>query len=234
MRKGKLSIIIPCYNEEATIGKIIEKIEQVKLPMKKEIIVVDESTDNSPEIVRRLTKKYRNIKLVHREKRSGKGFAIRIGLRYATGDIIIIQDADLEYDPRDYKRLIAPILKGKASVVYGSRALNPKNRISYFSFWLGGRVLTWMTNFLFRTKITDVATCYKVFDSKVIKGVALKCYGFEFCPEVTAKIAKRGIHIYEVPISYKPRKKEEGKKIKWTDGIIALLTLLRYRFFECD
>ena len=228
----KLSIIIPCYNEEKTIGKLIRKIERVKLPLKKEIVIVDESTDRSPEIIKALMKKWKNIKLIHRDRKSGKGFAIRVGLHYSTGDIILIQDADLEYDPKDYKKLIEPILKGKCSVVYGSRTLNPKNKISYFSFWLGGNMLTWVTNLLFRTKLTDITTCYKVFASDVIKNIKLNCHGFEFCPEITAKLAKKGIEICEVPISYRPRKKEEGKKIRWIDGVIALLTLLRYRFFD--
>jgi len=227
-----LSIIIPSYNEEKTIGEIIEKIQHVEIPLKKEIIVVDESYDSTPEVVKNLMKKYSNIKLIHREQKTGKGYAVRIGLKYANGDIILIQDADLEYDPSDYKKLIQPILEGKSMVVYGSRALNKKNKKSYFSFWLGGKIITIFTNILYRSHITDVTTCYKVFRSDIIKNLKLERNGFEFCPEVTSKILKQGIKIIEVPIKYNPRKIEEGKKVKWKDGIINLITLLKYRFFD--
>jgi glycosyltransferase involved in cell wall biosynthesis len=161
----------------------------------------------------------------------GKGYAIRTGLNYVTGDMVIIQDADLEYDPEDYKNLIIPIMAGKAKVVYGSRNLGRgKHEKSYFSFYIGGIFLSKMANFLYRLNITDEATCYKTFRTDVIKGINLKCKRFEFCPEITAKIAKKGIKILEIPISYHPRKKSEGKKINWKDGVEAIWTLIRYRF----
>ena len=161
----------------------------------------------------------------------GKGHAVRTALEHSQGDIIIIQDADLEYHPKDYRKLIEPIIDGKTEVVYGSRLLGKSEpKISYMSFYLGGIFLSKLTNLLYRTNITDESTCYKVFKREVIKNLDLKCERFEFCPEVTAKISKKGVKILEVPISYTPRKKEEGKKIRWIDGLIAIWTLVKYRF----
>ncbi|MBM3233805.1 glycosyltransferase family 2 protein [Candidatus Pacearchaeota archaeon] len=226
----KLSIIIPAYNEEKTIKEIIEKVKKVKLPIKKEIVVIDDcSKDNTSEIL----KKIKGIKVVRHpgNKNLGKGRAIRTGLKNITGDIVIVQDADLEYNPEDYNKLLEPIIKGRAEVVYGSRNLGKgKNEHSYTSFYIGGVFLSKLANLLYRIKITDEATCYKMMKADIIKNLNLKCKRFEFCPEVTAKIAKKGIKILEIPIYYSPRKMAEGKKIKWKDGVEAIWTLIKYRF----
>ena len=225
----KLSIIIPAYNEERTIGTIINKVKNVDLKgIKKEIIVVDDgSKDKTAEILKNI----KGIRVITHKKNRGKGYAIRTGIKFATGDIIIIQDADLEYDPNDYYSLIKPIIDGKTKVVYGSRRLLKENvQHAGFSFYLGGLTLTWLANFLYNIKITDEPTCYKVFKSDVLKSIELTCKRFEFCPEVTAKIAKKGIKIYEVPIHYYPRSTKEGKKIKAKDWFEAVWTLLKFRF----
>ena len=169
--------------------------------------------------------------MIFREKNKGKGTAIRTGLANVTGDIVIIQDADLEYDPNDYPKLVEPILTGKANVVYGSRILG-KSRKSYWSFYMGGRFLSFLANLLYNAKITDEPTCYKVFRADMIKNINLKCRRFEFCPEVTAKVRKKGYKIYEVPIHYEPRSLKEGKKINWKDGLEAIWTLIKYKFVE--
>lgn len=231
--KKTLSIIIPAYNEISTIKEMLSQIEQVDIgPVKKEIIIVDDgSTDGTRDFLDKQIKKY---KVVFHKKNMGKGFAVRTGIKNATGDIIIIQDADLEYDPNDYKKLITPILQGKSKVVYGSRRLHKKNKqYSGFSFFVGGVGLTIIANILYpNLKITDEPTCYKVFRSDVIKSIPLECKRFEFCPEVTAKVAKRHIKIKEIPIKYFPRHSDEGKKIKWKDGVEAVWTLLKYRFMN--
>lgn len=227
-----LSVVIPAYNEEETIEELLKKV--INAPtgdVKKEIVVVDDgSKDKTIEIV----KSFREVKLIRHKKNSGKGAAVRTGIKHATGDIIIIQDADLEYEPNEYYSLIEPILNKKAAVVYGSRRLKKSNRqYSGFSFYLGGIGLTWIANILYPSlRITDEPTCYKVFRADIIKSIPLKCRRFEFCPEVTAKLAKRGIRIREVPISYYPRHVDEGKKIRWFDGIEAVWTLLKYRFVK--
>lgn len=222
-----LSVLIPAYNEINNIQNILEKIGEVKIPM--EIIVVDDgSTDGTRELLTKL--KSDVIKVVFHEKNQGKGGAIRTAIEHSTGDIIIIQDADLEYDPQDYYKLIPVIESGKEKVVYGSRFLNKQNKHSYFSFFLGGQVVTWITNILYLQNLTDEPTCYKVFDAKLLKSIKLNCTGFEFCPEVTAKIAKLGYKIPEVPISYYPRSISEGKKINWKDGVEAIWVLFKYRF----
>ncbi len=229
-----VSIIIPVYNEESTIGQVIEEITRVDLVgIKKEIIVVDDgSTDRSPEIVREHADRSGEIiKIFVSPVNFGKGAAIRIGLKYATGHIILIQDADLELDPQEYHQLLQPIVAGQAKVVYGSRfkkqvkGLPLRSRIANW-------VLSRLANILYGIHITDEATAYKVFDADLIKSINLNCIGFEFCPEVTAKIARAGYSIYEVPISYRPRSVAEGKKVRWTDGVIAVWTLLKYRFLQ--
>ena len=227
----KLTIIIPCYNEEKTIGKIIDKVKKTNLQqIKKEIIVVDDgSKDNSLEILRSIT----DIYLIENRNNLGKGGAIQKGLSRSTGDYIIIQDADLEYDPNDYVILLNKAINEDELVVYGSRILNKKNNYSTISFYLGGLLVTFFTNLIFRNSyLTDQPTCYKLFKSEIIKNINLTSKGFEFCSEVTAKILKKNIKIVEVPINYYPRQKNEGKKIKWVDGLIALKTLIKYKFLN--
>jgi glycosyltransferase involved in cell wall biosynthesis len=222
-----LSVLIPAYNEVHNIQNILNKIGEVNIP--KEIIVVDDgSTDGTRELLNTL--KSDTIKVIFHEKNQGKGGAIRTAIAHSKGDIILIQDADLEYDPQDYYKLIPVIESGKEKVVYGSRFLNKQNKHSYFSFFLGGQVVTWITNILYFQTLTDEPTCYKVFDAKLLKSIKLNCTGFEFCPEVTAKIAKLGYKIPEVPISYYPRSISEGKKINWKDGVEAIWVLFKYRF----
>lgn len=229
----KLSILIPIYNEKETIQPLLEKIRNVSLEsvgLKKEIIIVDDSsTDGTKDVLAAITDN--NIEIYYHSKNSGKGTAIRTALQHATGDIVIIQDADLEYDPMDYIKLIRPIVLEETSVVYGSRILKKSNqRHSGLSFYLGGLFITLFTNLLYHMRLTDEPTCYKVFKTDIIKGLNLTCKRFEFCPEVTAKIAKKGIKIHEVPISYYPRSKTKGKKIRWRDGLYAIWVLLKYRF----
>ncbi len=230
-----LSIIIPAYNEEKTICQILDKIKQVELlnGIKKEIILVnDSSTDQTEELVllyKEKNKNILNIQYIKHSQNRGKGYAIRTGIKLVTGDFVIIQDADLEYDPEDYNLLLPTLLKGE-QVVYGSRFLMKENKHSYRTFYLGGLLVTTVTNILYCQHLTDEPTCYKAFQTAFLKSIPLECTGFEFCPEVTAKAAKRGITIKEIPIHYYPRSVEEGKKIKWTDGIEALWVLLKYRF----
>ncbi|MDR0711246.1 MAG: glycosyltransferase family 2 protein [Prevotellaceae bacterium] len=230
-----LSIIIPAYNEEKTIIPLLQKVVNVKLinETQKEIIVVNDcSTDATEQLVKGyiLSHAEESIALVNQEKNQGKGAAIRKGLQAATGDYLIMQDADMECDPEDYNVLLKTFLEENLKVLYGSRFLNHKNKYSYSSFYWGGRLITLFANLLFAQRLTDEPTCYKFFDAAFLKSIPLRCNGFEFCPEVTAKVAKRGVKIREVAISYYPRSKAEGKKIKWTDGVEALWTLLKYRF----
>lgn len=227
----KLSIIIPVFNEKNTIKQILEKVESVDLGnMEKEIIIVDDgSTDGTKEILSNLQKNY---KIIYHNKNMGKGAAIRSGIKEATGDIITIQDADLEYDPNDYKKLVQPIIENKASVVYGSRILNKDNKYVSLIYGWGGKLVTAFANWLYWTNLTDEPTCYKVFRADVLKNLDLKCRGFEFCPEVTAKTLKAGHKILEIPISYNPRSTKQGKKIKYRDGLIAIWTLLKYKFIK--
>ncbi len=222
------SIIIPVYNEASTVAELIEKVRAVDI--KKEIIVVDDgSTDGSYEVAKALEGD--DLKVILHEKNMGKGMALRTGIKHATGDIIIPQDADLELDPNDYHALIKPIVDGRTKVVYGSRILGQgRSQNQSFIYYLGGRFLTVVTNLIYNIKITDEATCYKVFDAKLIKNIKLECEGFEFCPEVTAKLAKLKETIIEVPIKYFPRTTNEGKKVQFKDAIIAVKTLLKYRF----
>jgi glycosyltransferase involved in cell wall biosynthesis len=230
-----LSVIIPSYNEAGTIAQIVEKVMAAELPdnIQKEIVVVDDcSTDNTASIVKRLIGKYSNrrIRYFRHEQNRGKGYAVRTGIAKATGEAIIIQDADLEYDPADYAALLGPLMEGQYKVVYGSRMLNKENRISYRSFYWGGRFISWATTLLFGQLITDEPTCYKLFDAQLLTSIPLTSNRFGFCPEVTAKILRAGYPIKEIPIRYYPRSKSEGKKIKWRDGAEALYLLLKYRF----
>ncbi|MDR0757759.1 MAG: glycosyltransferase family 2 protein [Tannerella sp.] len=232
-----LSIIIPAYNEEKTIIPLLQKVVNVKLinDMQKEIVIVNDcSRDMTPALINDYIPAHpeANIRLINQEKNQGKGAAIRKGLEKITGDYVIIQDADLECEPEDYNVLLETFLKENLKVLYGSRFLNPQNKHSYYSFYLGGRVVTFFANLLFGQHLTDEPTCYKFFEAAFLKSIPLKCNGFEFCPEVTAKVAKRGIKIREVAIKYYPRSIKEGKKIKWTDGINAIWTLFKYRFIN--
>lgn len=232
----KLSIIMPVYNEENTITKIIDLVQNVKLikGIKKELIIIEDySTDSTFKKIMQAKKKYKNIKVIKHKRNQGKGTAIRSGIKHITGDIIIIQDADLEYDPKDYNLLIKPIIEKKAKVVYGSRILKKTNKpYTCLSFYIGGQSITWITNLLYKTHLTDEPTCYKVFKTDILKSLNLKCKRFEFCPEVTARVAKKKIKILELPISYYPRSIKEGKKIKWQDWVEGVWTLLKYRFFD--
>jgi len=223
----KLSVIIPVFNEAATVATLLERIAAVKLPMETELVVVDDnSTDGTRDLIMALEDRYGLIPSFH-EKNQGKGAAIRTGLTKTTGSIILIQDGDLEYDPGDYPKLIKPIVDGKTRVVYGSRILG-KGKMSYLRYYLGGRLLSFLANLIYGIHITDEPTCYKVFDANLLKGLDLEAKGFEFCPEVTAKVSRLGEKITEVPISYAPRSIKEGKKIGLADGLIAIWTLLRF------
>jgi len=226
MNRMKLSIIIPVYNEEDTILDVIKKVKTQKIQIKKEIIVVDDGS--SDDTYKRL-KKIKGINLSRHETNKGKGSAIRSGLQKVTGDIVLIQDADLELSPEDYPSLIEPILNNKTSVVYGSRILG-NNKKNNFLFYSGGKFVTAVANLLYGIKITDEPIGYKVFKTNILKSLNLECERFEFCPEVTAKIAKRKIPIYEVPVKYKPRTTKDGKKLRFRDGIQAVWVLLKYRF----
>lgn len=224
----KLSVIVPVYNEAQTIEEIVEKIQA--LPVEKELIIVDDgSTNGTRQILQRL--KDSNIVLLFHKRNEGKGRAIRTALDKVTGDLVAIQDADLEYDPRDYLRLMKPLLEGKAKVVYGVRPLKFSGR---FLFWhyVGNRVLTLLTNLLYRSHLKDMETCYKMMSAEVIKSMELKARRFEFEPEITAKLLKKGYNIYQIPISYRSRGYKEGKKINWRDGLMGLWTIFRYRFFD--
>jgi len=228
-----LTIIIPVYNEIKTINAILEKIISIK-KIKKQIILVDDfSTDGTREIIK---KSYENKinKVIYHKKNLGKGAAIISAKKYINGDIVIIQDADLEYNPKDYLKIIKPIIKKNVQVVYGSRVLGKrrygsKNFTSKFRIF-SNHVLTIFSNFLYNQKLTDAHTCYKAFESVLFKKINLKERDFAFCPEVTAKVSKKNIKIFEVPISYKGRSYEQGKKISFYDGLRAILVLLKYKF----
>jgi dolichol-phosphate mannosyltransferase len=219
----KLSVIVPAYNEADTIAESIARVRQVKLDQ--EIIVVDDcSTDGTRELLQQLP----DIKLVLHERNMGKGMAIRTALGCVTGDIVIIQDADLEYDPQDFAAMVEPISSGRADVVYGSRFLKQKPKMRLPNY-IANRGLAITASILFRTRITDEATCYKAFRADLIKSLNLTCRRFEFCPEVTAKLLRRRVRIMEVPIRYTARTSDLGKKIGWWDGIVAFWTLLKFR-----
>lgn len=227
-----LSIIIPVYNEKKTIQALIEKVRKADiLGLKKELIIVDDgSNDGTCDIL----KKINNAKVFFHENNKGKGAAIRTGLQHARGDIVLIQDADLEYDPNDYKALLEPLITKKTDVVYGSRFVQskifPKNM--YYGHCLGNIVLTGMTNMLYSANLSDMETCYKVMRKEAINGLQLSSMRYDIEPELTAKLLKKGFSIHEVPIQFNPRSFEEGKKINWKDGLVALWTLLKYRFKE--
>lgn len=225
----KVSVLIPAYNESLTVARCLEAVYGRNPGRDLEVIVVDDgSTDGTYEAAVAAAKP--GTRVLKHERNSGKGTAIRTALAAATGDVVLIQDADLEYDPADYAALLKPFEEGRADVVYGSRNRKHENIWSYTTYYWGGRLLSWWTNFLYGSSITDEATCYKVFNTKLLRSLNLRCTGFEFCPEATAKVLRRGINILEVPISYAPRRIEDGKKIRWYDGAIHIWTLLRLRW----
>jgi glycosyltransferase involved in cell wall biosynthesis len=226
-----LSIIVPVYNEEKTLLPLLDKVQKVKLlGLKKQIIVVnDGSTDKTAQVMKKI--KIPGIQIYQHDKNRGKGAAIRTAIPHTTGDFVIIQDADLEYDPADYVIILKPLLDGKADVVYGSR-FKGVGRAFLFWHYVGNKLLTFITNILYDTILTDMETCYKAFKGDLIRSIKLRSNRFDFEPEVTAKILKRGVKLFEVPINYDGRNFEEGKKITWRDGIVALVCLIRYRFMD--
>jgi glycosyltransferase involved in cell wall biosynthesis len=222
---GCVSVIVPVYNEVAHLEELLQAV--LASPVKKEIIVVDDgSTDGTSDMLRSLPLR-NDLTIVFHEKNCGKGASIRTALGYARGEYILIQDSDLEYDPQDYPALLGPLQGGKANVVYGVRPDRPERGLRFF---LGAKLLTHLANLLYRARIHDEATCYKVFRRSVMARMKLECRRFEFCPEVTAKLCRMGERIAEVPISYNPRSTVEGKKIRHSDGWAAIWTLIRYRF----
>jgi dolichol-phosphate mannosyltransferase len=223
--QGCVSVIVPVYNEAAHVEELLQAIQAS--PVKKEIIVVDDgSTDGTRKKLQALPA-VRDVTMLFHETNCGKGAAIRTGLSYARGEYALIQDSDLEYDPQDYPALLRPLAEGKANVVYGVRPDRPERGLRFF---LGAKLLTYLANVLYGARIHDEATCYKVFRRSVLEKVRLECRRFEFCPEITAKLCRMGERIAEVPISYNPRSAGEGKKIRHSDGWLAIWTLLRYRF----
>lgn len=231
-RRLTLSVIIPCYNEAATIEEVVNRVEAVGLA--DEIIIVDDgSADGTRDILRRMESEARpGVRILYHERNQGKGAALVTGFRAATSDIFLIQDADYEYDPREYPQLLKPLHEGIAKVVYGSRFLGGPRKAMNFWNMVANKCLTLATNILYNAILSDMETGYKVFRSEVVRGMTIHARGFEFEPEFTAKVLKQGIRIYEVPISYNGREWSEGKKIKWTDAPIALWTLLKYRFID--
>ncbi len=231
-----LSIIIPAFNEIRTISEVIKRVAAT--PYDKEIIVVDDgSTDGTRDYLKEIKENEEKcgqgqLKIIFHDKNMGKGAAIRTGIKHALGDVIIIQDADLEYDPKDYPVLLGPILEDKADVVYGSRFLGGPHRVLYFWHYVGNKLITLLSNMFTDLNLTDMETGYKVFRKEAIKDIEIKSNRFGFEPEITAKIAKKGLRVYEVPISYYGRSYHEGKKITWKDGIKAVFTILRYNLFS--
>ncbi len=227
----KLSIIIPVYNEKNTVNKIIQQVQDVELDMEKEIILIDDgSTDGTREILKNL--EYPNVKVKLHEKNQGKGSALQTGFSLATGDFVIIQDADLEYDPREYPVLLTPLLDGRADAVYGSRFLGGPHRVLFFWHYIGNKFLTTLSNMLSNLNLTDMETCYKVFRKEILDKITIKSKRFGIEPEITMKLARQKCRIYEVPISYSGRDYTEGKKIGWKDGVAAIFHLIRFRFFD--
>jgi glycosyltransferase involved in cell wall biosynthesis len=224
-----LSVVMPVYNERATIEEIIGRV--LAVPLRIELIVVDDgSTDGTREILARLVDTHR-FKLVLQPKNAGKGAALKRGFQEVTGDLVVIQDADLEYSPEEFPDLISLICEGRADVVYGSRFIG-RHRVFLFTHYVGNWFLSLLTNLLYNTMLTDMETCYKAMRTEVLRSFVIHSNGFGIEPEMTAKIFKRGYRVYEVPITYDGRGYEEGKKITWRDGVVALWVLLKYRFTE--
>jgi glycosyltransferase involved in cell wall biosynthesis len=224
-----LSVVMPAYNEQATIEEIVRRV--VAVPLRTELIVVDDgSKDQTREILTRLAAEL-PIKVIFQPSNGGKGAALRRGFEEITGDLVAIQDADLEYSPEEFPELIDLIVQGRADVVYGSRFLG-RHRVFMFTHYVGNRIVTLLTNILYNTMLSDMETCYKVMRAEVLRSFQLESNGFGIEPELTAKIFKRGYRVYEVPITYDGRGYDEGKKITWRDGFVALWVLLKYRFTE--
>ncbi len=225
----KLSVIVPVYNEKRTIELLLEKVRAV--PIEKEIIVIDgNSYDGTKELLRK-QETHPDIRIIYQAQRMGRGNALKQGLKIATGDIVIFQDADLELDPNDYPNLIAPIEAGNATVVFGSRFLQGKPNMGFLQYW-GNKVINWMVNLLYATRLTDVETCYQVFKRDAIADLNIRNNDFAFTVELTVKLIKKGLRIQEIPITYIPRGRYEGKKVYWKDGFVSLYTLIKYRFFQ--
>jgi len=227
-----LSVIVPVFNERVTVAEVIRRIRAVEVPVDIEIIVVDDgSSDGTEKVLTALGDS--TVRILTHPVNRGKGAAIRTGMASARGDLLLIQDADLEYDPQDWPRLLDPILRGKAQVVYGSRFTGERKNMLPLH-WIGNRFLSMVTNLLYSSTMSDMETCYKLFDREVLKGITIESDKFDFEPEITAKVLRRGYRIYEVPISYAGREASEGKKITWRDGIGALRALIKYRFKRID
>ena len=223
-----LTVIMPVFNERSTVAEVVRRMRAVELPFPLQVIVVDDgSSDGSDKVLRAIEDS--TIRVLRHERNQGKGAAIRTGLVEARGDLLLIQDADLEYDPQDWPKLLRPILDGKARVVYGSRFTGERKNMLPLH-WFGNRLLSLVTNVLYSSTLSDMETCYKLFDAQVLEGITIVSNRFDFEPEITAKVLRRGHRIYEVPISYAGREPEEGKKITWRDGISALWALLKFRF----
>ena len=222
---------MPVFNEVRTIEEIVARVQSA--PFEKEIIVIDDcSTDGTVDLLGKIANQSENIKVFYHDRNRGKGAALRTGFANVQGAIIIIQDADLEYDPREYPRILEPILDGRADVVYGSRFLGGPHRVMFFWHYVGNQFLTLLSNMMSNLNLTDMETCYKAFRKEVLKDLTLKSDRFGFEPEFTLKVAERKFRIYEVPISYSGRTYEEGKKINWKDGVAAIISIIRFRFFE--
>lgn len=232
----KLSIVIPIFNELHTLREIVRRVIAAEVPADKELVLVDDgSTDGTRELYDGIQREHagQDIRVILHAANQGKGAALRTGFAAATGDLVLVQDADLEYDPRDYPQLLAPILEGRADVVYGSRFVGSEaHRVLFFWHYVGNRFLTVLSNAFTNLNLTDMETCYKVFRADVLKRIRITSNRFEFEPEITAKVARNGCRVYEVGVSYAGRDYTEGKKITWRDGIKALYAIVRFRFFD--
>jgi glycosyltransferase involved in cell wall biosynthesis len=223
-----MTVIVPVFNERTTVAEIVRRVRAVEVPLVVDVVVVDDgSSDGTDKVLAALEDS--TVRVVTHERNQGKGAAIRTGLGEAKGDLILIQDADLEYDPDDWPKLLDPVLKNKAVVVYGSRFTGERKNMMPLH-WIGNRFLSLVTNVLYSSTLSDMETCYKLFDRRVLEGIRVVSDRFDFEPEITAKVLRRGYRIYEVPISYAGREVDEGKKITWRDGVGALVALVKFRF----